>query len=401
MSGPALGKPQEKNKEMLSVDPDDSPLKGACHRDVFALIPAGGYSSRMQVFKPLLPLGKTTVIEQTISLFQAAGIKEVFVVTGHNRERLSPVIQKACAIEVFNPDYDAGMFSSIRAGVAAFPKTCQGFFLLPADIPAIRPATLAILLERFSRNPEAVVVPEFSGGTGHPPLIPASFMSKILSAPPGGNLRQILFSNDPGKSGKSAVTVLVPDRGILMDADRPKEYEKLKERICRMDIPDTEECLEVMKIAGAGQDLRAHMELVASTARVLWQALQEGFPDLNPDLINAGALLHDICRPLPDHARAGRDFLLSLGFCGAAKIAGSHMDLSLPASGLTEAAVVYLADKICRGSRLDMDYETRFLGKAEKYPHARERIMHRLEIARHIQSRVESAAGRSLGQILG
>ena len=369
---------------------------------IAALIPAGGYSSRMGAFKPLLPLGGTTVIQRTISLFQAAGIDPVTVVTGHHRDRLSTVVAQAGAKEVFNPDYDSGMFSSIRAGVAAVSGTCRGFFLLPADIPAIRPATLNILLKEFLGHPEAVVVPQFLGKPGHPPLIPGRMIPKILAAPPEGNLRQILFPSGGGNTSADAcVHLAVPDRGILMDADHPKDYENLKGRVCRMDIPDREECLAVMEMAGVSGQLQGHMELVASTARVLGQAVKKAFPKLDLDLIRAGALLHDICRPEPDHARAGREFLLSLGFLGTAKIAGWHMDFPLPASGLTEAAVVFLADKVSRGTRLDMDYETRFLGKAKRYPHARERIMHRLETARHIHARIESAAGRSLGQILG
>lgn len=123
----------------------------------------------MHDFKPLLPLGDTTLIQRTISLFQAAGIEEVIVVTGHNREKLSAVIARAGAREVFNAGYADGMFSSVRTGVGTLPSTCRGFFLLPADIAAIRPTTLEMILRTFDGTPRAVVVPEFMGKPGHPP----------------------------------------------------------------------------------------------------------------------------------------------------------------------------------------------------------------------------------------
>jgi len=43
---------------------------------IAALVLAAGYSSRMGAFKPLLPLGETTVIEKTVSSFLAEGIQK-------------------------------------------------------------------------------------------------------------------------------------------------------------------------------------------------------------------------------------------------------------------------------------------------------------------------------------
>ena len=42
-----------------------------------AIVLAAGYSSRMGEFKPLLPLGETTVLERIITLFQDAGVSEL------------------------------------------------------------------------------------------------------------------------------------------------------------------------------------------------------------------------------------------------------------------------------------------------------------------------------------
>ena len=44
-----------------------------------AIILAGGLSSRMNKFKPLLPLGDSTVIEHGINLFRQSGIDVVLV----------------------------------------------------------------------------------------------------------------------------------------------------------------------------------------------------------------------------------------------------------------------------------------------------------------------------------
>ncbi|WDP91719.1 MAG: NTP transferase domain-containing protein [Desulfobacter sp.] len=369
-----------------------------------ALIPAAGLSSRMGRYKPLLPLGRTDVITTVIGLFKRAGIREVIVVTGHNHDHLAPVVTAAGGRPLFNPDYASGMFSSIRAGVAGLPGGTRGFFLLPADIPAIRPATIGRIHRTFKENPEALVIPEFQEQTkgqtgnltGHPPLIPSRLIPAVAQAGPEGNLRQILFSDKAG-----IIRLPVHDRGILMDADTPRGYDAVKAKYETLDIPDEAECRSIIHgELGEAPGICAHLTRVSTTALTLVRAIAPNALTLNPALIRAGALLHDIKRKEKDHARAGERLLLDLGFPGVARIVADHMDL-VPGPELDEAQIVYLADKLCDGDRLDLDYPRRFHEKANRFPHVKKEIFNRLETARIIHARVESAAGRPLGEILG
>ena len=50
--------------------------------EVAAIILAAGQSSRMSAFKPLLPFGKTTVIDQCVDNFRQAGVVTIIVVAG-------------------------------------------------------------------------------------------------------------------------------------------------------------------------------------------------------------------------------------------------------------------------------------------------------------------------------
>lgn len=361
-----------------------------------ALIPAAGLSSRMGRYKPLLPLGRTTMIETVICLFQAVGIREIIVVTGHNHDRLASAVEAAGARAVFNPEYASGMFSSIRTGVAALPSGIDGFFLLPADIPAIRPATLKLIRRKFEESEETLIVPAFNGETGHPPLIPARLIPAAIGADPDANLRQILFS-DPSR----IIHLPVHDRGILMDADTPEGYEQIKQKHERLEIPDAAECRSVIdrELADAPA-IRAHLDRVCDTALTLARALHSCGFDFNIDIIRAGALLHDIKRKEKRHAGAGSRFLQELGFQTIADITAVHMDLT-PGPILDETQIVFFADKLCRGDQLEPDYPGRFHEKARQLPHAEKEIFKRLETAQHIHARIEFATGRSLGEILG
>lgn len=361
-----------------------------------ALIPAAGLSSRMGRYKPLLPLGRTTMIGTVIGLFKTAGIREIIVVTGHNHDRLAPVVEAVGARPLFNPDYISGMFSSIRAGVASLPSGIEGFFLLPADIPAIRSSTIGVIRKKFEEAKGALIVPAFKGKTGHPPLIPARLIPAITGADPDTNLRQILFSDQ-----SQIIQLPVHDRGILMDADTPEGYAQVKQKYEALEIPDEAECRSIIdrELADAPA-IRAHLDRVCEIALTLARDLHPCGFDLDTNLLRAGALLHDIKRKKAHHAEAGSRFLQRLGFPKTADIAAAHMDLT-PGPELDETQIVFLADKLCRGDRLDLDYPSRFYEKASQLPHAKKEIFKRLETAQYIHARIESAVGRSLGEVLG
>ena len=164
------------------------------HKNLSAVIPAAGFSSRMKQFKPLLPLGETTLIERVIELFKAHQISDIIVVTGHNREALEPVVKKAGALPVFNPDFESGMLSSIQKGVGAIRPENADFFLLPVDIPAIRSSTLETLIQKFNTVRDRILIPFFNDSPGHPPLIPSRLKPDILNLSGGSTLRDLLLS---------------------------------------------------------------------------------------------------------------------------------------------------------------------------------------------------------------
>lgn len=51
------------------------------------LILSAGFSSRMKDFKPLMKIGGRTPLQMLIESFSIAGIKDIFVVVGHNADQ--------------------------------------------------------------------------------------------------------------------------------------------------------------------------------------------------------------------------------------------------------------------------------------------------------------------------
>lgn len=202
-----------------------------------ALILCAGRSSRMGSFKPLLPLGGETLVERIIRLFLAAGISDVSVVLGHEARSIIPVLERHEVRVVINERYDEGMFSSVRAGVRQIDRKRRAFFLMPADIPLVRPATLRALMDAFRSRDADVCRPCFRGSHGHPPLISSELIPAVMSFSEPGGLRAFLASY-----GGRIVDVAVEDPGILKDLDTCEDYMAVLKTLgdCPVDVdPDS------------------------------------------------------------------------------------------------------------------------------------------------------------------
>jgi len=190
-----------------------------------AVILAAGRSSRMGELKPLLKMGDRTILECAVSLFRQAGLKDVRVVAGYGRNRLEPVIKRAGASMVVNPDHDRGMFSSVLVGLESLGPGTGAVFFLPVDAPLVSPATVEELSRRRHDAPDRILVPSFQGRGGHPVLIPARFFDFVRRWRGEDGLRGALRC-----LADQRVLVDVPDRNVVFDVDTPEDYHELERR---------------------------------------------------------------------------------------------------------------------------------------------------------------------------
>jgi len=363
-------------------------------KNIAAIIPAAGLSSRMKDFKPLLPMGRQCILETTIDLFKQNGINDIFVVTGHRSEELEAIITNKAATPVHNPAFRQGMFSTILTGVKQLKTDCHAFFLLPADIPAIRTHTIKEILRAYYSDKGKIIYPVFKGHRGHPPLISTQLLNAIINFNQGGGLRACLADFE-----KESMDINVCDRGILMDADTREDYHGVLKKHKSMAVPEVEECLCLLENSPlADEKIMAHCVKVAETAVKIATGLDQNAPLLDLPRIEAAALLHDIARKSPDHAGKGGEILKDMGFTDIADIVSSHMDLNTgPDTPLNEKEIVYFADKLVRGDQVLMDFEKRFKDKLNAWkghPDAVKNIQARLETACIIKDKLSRGLKR-------
>ncbi len=361
-----------------------------------AIIPAAGFSSRMGLFKPLLPFGSSLVIEKTIDSFKQAGIKDIRVVIGFKRKLLQPVLDRLSVKIIINHNFINGMYSSIKAGVQTLDDSTDAFFILPGDCPFIQPGTIAGLQNAYIKNPADVIYPAYNGHRGHPALISSGLRSMILSNYVTGGLRAVL------EEAAGFIEIPVDDPGIIYDMDTVRDYLDFPGNNAAP-FPSEEECMELLRKSNATEQAMLHSKEVSRIAVAISEYLNSNGRRINTGLVMAAGLLHDIARDKHDHAHKGAEKISGLGYKQIAGIIAQHMDIgSDAAEALDEAAIIYLADKMVKEDRL-VPLEERLSDSTAKFGHdkpAVDNISVRFNNAFIIKNKIENVLGMKIEDIL-
>jgi putative nucleotidyltransferase with HDIG domain len=371
-------------------------LLDAHTKKLAAIVLAAGFSSRMVEFKPLLPLGGAMALERSIGLFRAARIDEVIVVLGHRADVLQPLAKRSGARSIVNKQFEQGMFSSIVAGCRALPEWVEAAFVLPADTPLVRPATVRQLAEAWAARPAGILYPVFEGHRGHPPLIARNILDEVARGEVEGPLNAVLALHE-----SDAVNLPVADQCIHLDMDTLSDYDALASLAPRQQIPTLTECEAILAARHVSEVVIRHSRKVAEVANSIASALLRSALSLDLELVQAGALLHDIAKGQSDHAGAGASILRSMDFPRVAEIVAAHTDLDFSASILDEKAIVFLADKLVRGEQL-VTINERFQPALDWFgnnPVALQAVQRRLATAKQVACAVESRLGTPLSSI--
>jgi HD superfamily phosphohydrolase YqeK len=195
----------------------------------------------------------------------------------------------------------------------------------------------------------------------------------------------------------------VADEGILLDCDFPDDYRKMSDIFEAKKYLSRDECLELLEsVHHVERPIIEHSGKVASLAVFLARALK--YPPLEIEKIRCAAILHDIARKEPDHARAGADILSVMGYNDVADIIRNHMDIVIdPENDKADASeIVFLADKLVSEDSLQ-NLEERFHDKILKYgadTEAGMAVKRRLESAMKIRRKIERQTGNDFSSLL-
>lgn len=196
------------------------------YRDLWVVLLTAGKSSRFGKHNKLLaPWQGKTVLDQVITHLMQADIRNIQVVTGHDHKPIQEICEKWQLFWHHNPNYAAGMGSSIAIGAKAVPPNASAIMILPADLPTLKPQTLRTIACANAPLETSIVVPHLGEKRGHPVRFGKAFREELeaLDGKQGG--RAILMKNS------HAVKFLqVYDTGIIEDIDTLDTYQLLKRK---------------------------------------------------------------------------------------------------------------------------------------------------------------------------
>ena len=186
------------------------------------LLAAGG-SSRMGQAKQLLPWGNTSLIQHQLEMLSPVA-DPLIVVLGSGAEEIKPVIGDKSVTVVINENWEAGMGTSVAAGVKTlthFPRVACALFAL-VDQPLVNTEHYFKLIQTFCPGKKQIVASlSSSAWLGVPALFDSYYFEEL--------------SLLNGKQGAKSVIQKYSDQVIcvdgghqLEDIDTPEAYRKFR-----------------------------------------------------------------------------------------------------------------------------------------------------------------------------
>lgn len=190
-----------------------------------AIILAAGASRRMGQLKPLMKIGDQTFLAKIAGEVKKAGIERTHIVLGFEAEKIA----KSAGVDAFyihNTHYANGQFSSLQTGIAALSTNCCGALVCLADQPHVKAAWMVKLVAAFYSNGHVLVRPRFADRAGHPLVISSVLFKEIIAMPATATAKDLVR-----KYAADTLFVDMDSDGILLDADTPQDFEKIKKYI--------------------------------------------------------------------------------------------------------------------------------------------------------------------------
>jgi molybdenum cofactor cytidylyltransferase len=200
-------------------------------RRVAAIVLAAGRSTRMGGPNKLLAeIGGLPLVRIATEQALASRAAPVIVVTGHERAKVEAALAGLKVRLVHNPDYAAGLSTSLKAGLSALPPSADGAIVCLGDMPQVTARLIDRLLDAFDPERGAlVVVPTIEGKRGNPVVWSRRFFSDLMALEGDVGARHLIATY-----ADVVAEVPVEDSAALTDVDTPDALQAVKAELERM-----------------------------------------------------------------------------------------------------------------------------------------------------------------------
>lgn len=193
----------------------------AMGRNLHIVVLAAGLSTRFGAPKQLADIGGRPMLTRVVDVaLQLGGPDTVTVVLGAHAASIVPLMQDTAVSVVINPDFEQGIASSIRTGLANAPAGTRGLLIVLADQAAVTAGDLRQLVSCWERQPGCIVAAGYGDVAGAPAIFPADMFPELRSLQ-GERGAQALLSCHPER------VVRVPMPSAAIDVDTPADCRRV------------------------------------------------------------------------------------------------------------------------------------------------------------------------------
>jgi len=150
---------------------------------IAAVVLAAGGSRRLGRTKQLESWGSSNLLGHVMSRTFEFPVDEVWVVLGHDTDRILAETDLGDATVVENLEWEEGIASSLRVGLDALTRLsrCDRALIVIGDQPDVPVDTVVELIESHSRAGKPVTLPKYRYNWGNPVLVDRMLWPRLMS----------------------------------------------------------------------------------------------------------------------------------------------------------------------------------------------------------------------------
>ena len=192
-----------------------------------ALLLAAGQSRRMGGPNKLLAaIDGTPMVAHVARRLLASRARPIVAVLGNQADTVDIALGKLPVKRVRNPEFAAGLSTSLKRGIAALPSDLDGVIVCLGDMPLISGRHLDRLIAAFnSLEGRAIIVPTRRGKRGNPVLWSRQFFPEMTGLAGDVGAKHLI-----GEHAEFVAEVEMDDAAVLVDIDTPEALDAFREK---------------------------------------------------------------------------------------------------------------------------------------------------------------------------
>lgn len=193
---------------------------------IACVILAAGRATRMGINKLAADLAGKPIVRHVAEAIAASQCAHIIAVTGNEPEQVASALAGLDVRLVHNPNFAAGLSTSLKRGLAELPSDIDGVIVALGDMPEVTTQHLDRLIAAFSpADNRSIIVPTRGGKRGNPVLWGRSFLADMASVTGDTGAKHLL-----GSAFDQVAEVEIDSDAVLADIDTPEALAALRAR---------------------------------------------------------------------------------------------------------------------------------------------------------------------------